>query len=81
MPTIDEYLPKDVCVRLCAQFARAVLYAAISELERADGRILPGEPPPAPAPRQPARPASSKRPRQPEPDAPRQLPLFEESGE
>lgn len=60
MPEVDVYLPEDVYLKLREhartfrltnkQLMRAILCAAVSELERAEGRILPGDQPPAPAP-------------------------------
>ena len=68
MPTTDLYLPEDVYEKLASaaracrltnkQFMRAILCAAVAELERADGRILPGDP--LPDPRQQAAPAQVK---------------------
>lgn len=69
MPNVDVYLPEDVYSKLRTaaqtfhltnrQLARAILCAAVSELERADGRILPADqadlPPPSKSHRQPAR--------------------------
>ena len=68
MPSVDVYLPEDVYSKLRTaaqtfrltnkQLARAILCAAVSELERADGRVLPGDeadqPAPSKPPRQPA---------------------------
>ncbi|MCZ7539128.1 MAG: hypothetical protein M5U29_04265 [Anaerolineae bacterium] len=66
MPTAEIYLPEDVYERLRdaakalrlpqKAFMRAILIAAVTELERTEGRILPGDQPaPSERPRQPAR--------------------------
>lgn len=60
MPSTNIYLPEDVYAKLRTaartfrltnkQLMRAILCAAVGELERADGRVLPGDEADQPAP-------------------------------